>query len=527
MDLKKQIGQLFVVGYQGLEPTPEFLEFVHEWGIGGIIVFVRNIGDPQRLPAVLRTLAEAAGQVQFTSIDQEGGLVMRILSGGSLFPGAMALAATGRPELAEQVGAAMGRELRALGINWNLAPVLDINHAQNPGIGARSFGETPEQVARFGVPFIRGLQQGGVLACAKHFPGLGHARADTHLRLPTIPYDRERLQTFELVPFRAAIEAGVGAIMTSHVFFPAFETTPNLPATLSRAVLTDLLRHDMGFEGLVITDDLEMGAITETYGVPEAARLAFLAGADLLLICHDLGRERQAAETLLAEVQANPEARRRLDASLARIERARRHLAAPIGTATLAELAARHRPLIEKTHRQAVLVSHQRPGVLPVSVGRPCLAFCPQIASLVQVEETHQGDGLLALIKERLPGAQGASFDPRGTADEIVAEFEALAAPAPADAPLLLFTYNAHLFDGQAKAIRRILARRPQAIVVAVRNPYDLGLFPEAGAGLATFGFRTPALRACLDVLTGAAAPGQGPWPVDLALASHTSPATT
>lgn len=516
MDLKKRIGQLFVIGYQGIDPSPAFLDFVHEWGIGGVIVFVRNIGEPRHLPTVLRRLSEAAGQVQFTAIDQEGGLVMRILSGGSLFPGAMALAATGRPELAERVAAAIGREMRALGLNWNLAPVLDINHVQNPGIGARSFGETPEQVARFGVPFIRGLQQGGVLACAKHFPGKGHARVDSHLRLPTIPYDRERLRSFELAPFRAAIEAGVGAIMTSHVFFPAFETTPNLPATLSRPVLTDLLRQEMGFEGLLITDDLEMGAITEAYGVPDAARRSFLAGADLLLICHDLERERQAAETLLAEVQANPEARRRLDESLARIGEARAHLTEPTGSASLAELAAAHRPLIEEVHRQAVLVSHQRPGVLPVPPDRPFLAFCPRIASLVQVEETHQGDGFLTLIQGRFPRVQGTVFEPKGTADEIVAGFDALAARAPADAPLVVFTYNAHLFEGQAAAVRRILARRPGAVVVAVRNPYDLGLFPEAGAGLATFGFRTPALLAGLDVLAGRAAPGQGPWPVTL-----------
>ncbi len=521
MDLKKQIGQLFVVGYQGTEPTREFLDFVHEWGIGGVIVFVRNIDDPANLPAVIRRISEASGQTLFTSIDQEGGLVLRILRGGSLFPGAMGLAATNQPDLVEKVATAIGREMRALDLNWNLAPVLDINHAHNPGIGARSFGETPEQVIRFGIPYLRGLQAGGVLACAKHFPGKGHAQVDSHLSLPTIPFDRERLRRFELAPFRAAIEAGVGAIMTSHVFFPAFEKTANLPATLSRSVLTDLLRQELGFKGLLITDDLEMGAITEAYGVPDAARQAFLAGADLLLICHDLARERQAAETLLAEVGTNPEARRRLSESLERIARARATLATPGSSATLADLERTHRPLIAEASAKAILAGRMPPGLLPLPRNAPFLTLCPRIASLVQVEETHQADGFLAAVKERFPQARGALFDPKGTGDALAAEFDRLAPALPADAPLVIFTYNAHLFPGQADGVRRLLARRQNSIVVAVRNPYDLALFPDAKGTLATFGFRSPAISAVLDVLEGKAVPASGPWPVSLEFDGH------
>ncbi|HEY9071408.1 MAG TPA: glycoside hydrolase family 3 N-terminal domain-containing protein, partial [Candidatus Ozemobacteraceae bacterium] len=325
--LRRRIGNLFVIGYQGLEPSPEVLRFVEEWGIGGVIVFARNLANPAMLPGILGRFEAAAGRRLFTSIDQEGGLVMRILSQGSLFPGAMALSAGGDPSLARRIGAAVGAEMRALGLNWNLAPVLDINHAGNPGIGARSFGDTPETVIKYSIPYITGLREGGVLACAKHFPGKGHAKVDSHLTLPVIPYDRERLLSFELAPFKAAIDAGIDAVMTAHVFFPAFEPAPNLPATLSEAVLTGLLRRELGFGGLLITDDLEMGAITEAFGVPDAARRAFLAGADQLLICHDLGRQREAAEAVLHEVESSPAARRRLEESLDRIEAARARLA--------------------------------------------------------------------------------------------------------------------------------------------------------------------------------------------------------
>ncbi|HNV70693.1 MAG TPA: glycoside hydrolase family 3 N-terminal domain-containing protein, partial [Candidatus Ozemobacteraceae bacterium] len=313
MNLKKRIGQLMVVGFQGLEPSDDFLKFVEEWGIGGFIFFARNIDRAERIPQVVRRLEDAAGGPIFTSIDQEGGLVMRILTSGSPFPGAMALSATDDVDLTRKIHTAIGREMRALNLNWNLAPVLDINHRDNPGIGARSFGEDPERVSRFGCAAVEGLQAGGVLACAKHFPGKGHARVDSHLTLPTIPYDTARLESFELQPFRAAIRSGVASIMTSHVFFPAYESTPNLPATLSKAVLTDLLRGKLGFTGLLVTDDLEMGAITEAYGVAEAGFRSFMAGADLLLICHDLDRERSCAEKILDECRHNPDVEKRIN----------------------------------------------------------------------------------------------------------------------------------------------------------------------------------------------------------------------
>ena len=211
---KKDIGKLFVIGYQGEEPSDEFLSFVEEWGIGGVIVFARNLSDPLKLPKVLKKIEEASQNKVFTAIDQEGGLVLRILSHGSLFPSAMALASSESVELTQKTYEAIGEEMLSLGLNWNLAPVLDINHPSNPGIGARSFGDTPELVAKFGIAAIKGLQSAGVMACAKHFPGKGEAKKDSHLTLPTIPYDQERLRSVELFPFIKAIKNDVASIMT-------------------------------------------------------------------------------------------------------------------------------------------------------------------------------------------------------------------------------------------------------------------------------------------------------------------------
>ncbi|HNW13029.1 MAG TPA: beta-N-acetylhexosaminidase, partial [Candidatus Rifleibacterium sp.] len=363
---KKQIGQLFIVGYQGEEPSDEFLSFVEEWGIGGVIVFARNLTDPEKLPGHIKKISEAAGQKIFASIDQEGGLVMRILSRGSLFPSAMALAATGSTELTEASHYAMGKEMLSLGLNWNLAPVLDINHPDNPGIGARSFGDRPEQVARYGSAAIRGLQKAGVLACAKHFPGKGHAQVDSHLTLPVIPYSAEHLQSFELLPFKKAIEADVAAIMTAHVFFPAFESAKDLPATLSKSVLTGLLREQLKFKGILVTDDLEMGAITESFGIAQAASMSFHAGADLLLICHRLDQQRLTAETLLKQAQENRETARRIDESLARIADARKRLPETASTGVIGDWQRQHVPLIKELHEKSVKFLRCSSEMLPL-----------------------------------------------------------------------------------------------------------------------------------------------------------------
>ncbi|MFZ2957891.1 MAG: beta-N-acetylhexosaminidase [Candidatus Ozemobacteraceae bacterium] len=513
MHLKHRIGQLLVIGYHGLEPSTEVLKFIEEWKVGGVILFARNIDDPSRIPGVIERLEAAAGGPMFTAVDQEGGLVLRILTGGSLFPGAMAQAAAGDNDLIRRVHKAIATEMRALRLNWNLAPVLDINHRDNPGIGARSFGDRPETVAERGRAAIEGLRAGGVLACAKHFPGKGHARVDSHLKLPTIPFSRDHLFSHELVPFKAAISADVDAIMTAHVFFPAIEPQADLPGTLSRAVLTDLLRGELGFNGLLITDDLEMGAITESFGVPDASRRAFLAGADLLLICHDLERQRGAAESILKEVGESCFAASRLEESLVRIAAARARLAACPQVAPLSELFERHKPLMEEAHARAVLFSPSG-GPRPLfSQETRFQALCPEIASLVPVEENQKGEGLAALVKSRYQKATTFTYGPKDDAESILST---LPAGCDRDEPLLILSYNAHLLPGQREAFEKLARQHPKTILAAIRNPYDLTAIPSAETGVACFGFRTPSILALFDALEGRISARTGPWPVEI-----------
>ena len=512
--LKRQVGQLFVIGYQGQEPSDDFLRFVEEWGIGGVIVFARNLENPEQLPTQLHKIQEAAGRKIFTSIDQEGGLVLRILKNGSLFPSAMGLAATQDIKLIEKIYEAVAQEMQSFGLNWNLAPVLDINHPDNPGIGARSFGDTPGNVAKYGCAAIRGLQKGGVLACAKHFPGKGHAKVDSHLTLPTIPYDRKRLDEIELFPFKKAIENNVAAIMTAHVFFPAIVLDKNLPATLSPEVLTTLLRKDLGFEGLLITDDLEMGAITESFGIADAANRSFLAGADLLLICHQLQQQQLAAETVLQTITESPDAYDRLQESIQRIEKAREALN-PIRTdIDRKALTEQHRETIETAYNSSIRFFTLDEQSLPIKSSQDICFICPEIAALVQVEESHEKESLKPVISKFYPKAKTINYSPKANVNEILRLFNKK--DISQNSEIIFFTYNGHLFKDQLKAVKEILAQFPNLFMVALRNPFEVNMVDKLKNSAATFGFRTPAIEAVLKTLTGELSAQKSPWPIKI-----------
>ena len=507
---KKQIGKLFILGYQGEEPSDEFLSFVEEWGIGGVIVFARNLSDPLSLKKILKRIEEAAQNKIFTAIDQEGGLVLRILSHGSLFPSAMALSATGSVDLTEKCYKAIGEEMLSLGLNWNLAPVLDINHPSNPGIGARSFGDTPERVAEFGIAAIKGLQSAGVMACAKHFPGKGEAKKDSHLTLPTIPYSAERLKKVELFPFIKAIENNVSAIMTSHVFFPAFEKTNNLPITLSKSVLTDLLRKELKFNGIVITDDLEMGAITESFGIAQAALRSFIAGADQLLICHTLEQQKLAAETLLKTVETDMEAAIRFEESLKRINVAKAKLALIDNKEKDIDLLRKnHDSLITTISDKSIKFLDVNSKDIPVEDSDKTLFVLPLISALVQVEEEHKDKSLENLIKVDFPKSKYFVYNPKADKKEIIEKIHSFEATK-----IVFMTYNGHLFLDQIEAAREISKINTNIIMIALRNPYDILECDFAKTKGATFGFRTPALKALLQVLKGEKQPSTDNWPI-------------
>ena len=308
MDLREQIGQRLVTGFPGTELTEDFRRMVREYKISNVILFRENITDCAQLKQlcgeIQALVRRETGHGAFITADQEGGLVTRLPGDAVNVPGAMAIAATGDPENAYRAGLLTGRELRALGVNFDLAPSVDVNsNPENPVIGARSYGDTPQEVSRYANRMIRGLLDGGVLCSAKHFPGHGDTDTDSHLALPCVDKSMEELERTELLPFREAVRAGVPAVMTTHILFPQLEPE-HLPATMSRRIMTGVLREQMGFDGLIVSDCMEMRAIKDHFGTVNGVVAAMAAGVDLVFISHDTllsGQAARAAEQAVAE----------------------------------------------------------------------------------------------------------------------------------------------------------------------------------------------------------------------------------
>ena len=323
MSVDEKVGQLLIFGVRGPQVGPIPKAHITKRFIGGIVLYDRNIQNPQQVAALTTGLQQVAQQTLngiplFIAIDQEGGSVARFKKGATVLPGNLALGATRSKALAQKAGELTGIELATVGININFAPVMDVNtNPHNPVIGVRAYGETPELVSELGAAYIRGLQQNGVLATAKHFPGHGDTNVDSHKKLPIVEHNKIRINTVELEPFRAAIAADVAAIMSAHILYPVLDG--DTPATLSHPILTRLLREQLNFNGLIITDDLEMQAINAQYEIGNAAVLAIHAGADMVLVPWTLQKQQRVYNTLRQAVKNRKISHTRLNNSVRRI----------------------------------------------------------------------------------------------------------------------------------------------------------------------------------------------------------------
>jgi beta-N-acetylhexosaminidase len=319
MTLREKVGQLFMLGFAGTAVSPALRQLLAEYRPAGVILFVRNLEDPEQIARLSNALQEQAPDSPLLiAIDQEGGRVSRLPAAFTIFPPCAVFGICESAKLAYQAAAVTAAELQAVGINMNLAPVLDIHtNEANPIIGDRAFSSAAPTVCELGLATIAGLQDNGVIACGKHFPGHGDTATDSHKELPTVSRTMEQLRDRELKPFAEAIAHGVATLMTAHVLYPALD--PQRPATLSATILSTLLREELQFGGVTVTDDLEMQAILGHHGIGEAAVQALQAGADLLLICKEPDRQIAAMEAVYAAVQTGALAPSRLGQSLRRI----------------------------------------------------------------------------------------------------------------------------------------------------------------------------------------------------------------
>ena len=352
-EFERQGARCVFVGIKGTTPAPAELELVSR-GVGGVILFARNVAEPAQVAELTRNLKAAAPGPLLICVDQEGGRVQRLRPPHwTAWPSMRRLGEIDQQggldgmsgtAIAERMGEMIARELAACGIDVDFAPVMDVDtNPDNPVIGDRSFSRDPRRVARLGVALAQGLERSGVASCAKHYPGHGDTSQDSHLTLPRLAHDEKRLWEVELVPFVAAARAGIASLMTAHV---RFETFDRLPATLSPVALR-LLRRDVGFRGCCISDDLEMRAISDIWGVPDAAELSITAGCDAVLVCHTLQHQHDAIDAIARGARAGPLPRERLAEAASRMETlqkfARPASAIDASSASVAVAAPAHR----------------------------------------------------------------------------------------------------------------------------------------------------------------------------------------
>lgn len=516
--LETRIGRMLAVGFEGLEAPAYLLEWLRAGRVGTIILFARNIASPEQVARLTQALHAAASEPLMICIDQEGGAVARLRAqnGFTESPGAMALGTIDDEHTAEAVSAVLAREMRAVGINWNLAPAIDITHdTRNPTMGTRSIGVDPARVSALAAAQVRGYQRERVMATAKHFPGLGNTPVDTHEALAVISGSADYLWKQDLIPFRAVIDAGIGAIMINHVQFEALDAV--YPSTMSPAIVTGLLRGKLGFDGLIVTDCMEMRAISTHYPPAESAVLAALAGIDVILYSHTPQTQSAAYEGLLQAAQSGRLPLERIEAANARLAAVRDAYAITPQAALTEDLRANvGTPENINTMRRAardacVLLKHDS-SIFPIT---PSLTYAAvEFVSAVESGAVERGNStqFVTRLQEVFPNVRAVTLTPSQYSPEKIAEAAASASNADV---LILVTRSAHMFTRQSAAAAEIIRHARRTILVCARGPFDADMFPAAGTILLTCGDAAPSLDAAVDALTGAFTPtGQLPVPL-------------
>ncbi len=530
MDLRQKIGQMVMVGFpepfDGELPSG-FKQLLRDPGVGGVVVLARNARTPESMKALttaLQRAARAAGAIAplFIHGDNEGGVVMQVTEGACAFPGAMAIGATGSTQHAYQAAYVMGCEALAMGINIVSAPVVDVNaEPDNPIIGVRSFGDDPDEVSRLAEAMIRGFRDAGVVCEAKHFPGHGRTKYDTHEDLPTISFSGDDLEKVELPPFAAAIKAGVPAIMTAHIVYPALGGPPGVPATLSPDILTGLLRRKLLFDGITITDCLEMRAIKDNYGPGQAAVAAVNAGADIVLMCHTLAVQRQAIDALVAAVEDGTIPSARIDESVRRILHAKMTW---LGSFERAEAGygrgpdivgcKEHRLIEQEVARASITVVRDHQGLLPLapSASNTYVVVYPSTMPLLRAEDAQETVSVLGeAVRSRCPHTREVAVPLRPTPEDV---HRAVAAALEADVVIVATSCKTPPDEkAQGALVEALMETRKPIVALAIRNPYDLRAYPEVQTYLVTYGYRDCSIRAAAEVMFGEIRP-QGRLPV-------------
>ncbi|MCY8091912.1 glycoside hydrolase family 3 protein [Bacillus haynesii] len=571
MSLEEKIGQMLMPDFRnwkkkgessakGLtEMNDEVAGIIQKYRLGGVILFAENVTGTEQTVRLTDGLQKASPDIPlFITIDQEGGIVTRLESGTNL-PGNMAVGASSSSKNAFRSGKIIGKELVSLGINVNFSPVLDVNNnPDNPVIGVRSFSSKPELTSKLGIQMMKGLQDEQMIATAKHFPGHGDTAVDSHYGLPLVPHDEKRLRSVELAPFQKAIAAGIDMIMTAHVQFPAFDDTTYkskkdgedimVPATLSKKVMTDLLRKDLGFKGVVVTDALNMKAVSDNFGQEEAVVMAVKAGVDIALMpaqVTSLETEKNLArvfEALLTAVKKGEIPIEQIDQSVERILRLKinRGIIDHTGSEPLQKKikyalktvgSNKHVKSERKMARESVTILKNDKSTLPFKPkkGDTVLILAPYEEQTAAIAKT------ISKIKKNIKVVESRfaekSFDEEIQKKIDEADYVITGSYVVKNDPVV----NDGVIDDSiqdsskwATAFPRAAMKYAQAngkkfVLMSLRNPYDTANFEEAKAVIAVYGFkgyangrfRQPNIPAGVEVIFGKAKP-KGTLPVDI-----------
>lgn len=510
MTLEEKVGQMVCCAYSGhfVNSDSDFLHnleaLIREQKIGGFILFGGEVYETAYLTNSLQNKAEIPLLI---ASDLERGLGNQI-DGTTLFPPLMSLGAAGSDELAYLMGKITAIEARAIGIHMTYAPVVDVNiNPENPIINTRSFGEDPEQVSRLAAEFIKGCQQNGLMATAKHFPGHGDTDLDSHSVLPTIGGDLKRLEKVELYPFKKAIEAGVQAIMTAHLRLPALDPTPDLPATLSQPILTGLLRNKLGFKGIIVTDAMNMGGITTLYSPVEAAMRAVEAGVDMILLPPE---PKEVIEALVCAVRSSQISEARIEVSVKRILEAKARLGLRknklVNVETLCEKLAskEHLQQAAKTFESSMTLVKNEKMALPLSGKDQKIA----VFSLSSDPGGYfAGRTFIQEFEKRCPEPIIFYAD-AFTGQEFIQE----AVEKARDADVILFALFSRLYARKGSVeldlkhiqmINESIALKKPVVVVSFGSPYFLRHFPEVSSYLCAYRHASEAQKAAVKAIFG------------------------
>jgi len=511
VDLNKEIGQHLIVGFPGTEMSPEFIESVKKYKIGNVILFAHNIKSEVQLKKLISNInnliIDEVGIPPFITIDQEGGMVTRLGEDSINIPGAMALTATQNIDYLEKCIQINSSQLQALGINCNLAPVLDVNcNKSNPVIGVRSFSDKAEIVATMGAKVIREYEKNNLLCVAKHFPGHGDTSADSHLDLPKVEKSYKELEKTEFPPFKKAIEVGVPAIMTSHILYPSLDSS-SLPATMSKEIITNFLRKKLDFKGLVFSDCMEMKAISNYYGTVNGIIAALKAGADLLFISHHPKIAIEACIQIEYSFDNGDFNKESWTDSLNRILDYKKKY---IGSSSLIKL--------DKERDSKTVYNIRKASLTLVKGHRQALGSCPLFVSPPLFRATNITSEAINLsfaeeIGKLIKGISiTVSSDP--TEEEIKGCLEKV--DKSKITSIVFGTYNAHLYKGQLKLVKAFREFKVPITVVALRNPYDLKYLEDVSdCSLAAYEYTKDEIKIIAEFLIDGFRP-TGKLPVEI-----------